>query len=284
MKTLRVRGRQLLSALQPMSRQAFGDRKLEPADLMLRVRASELGSGSVRGIVLSLSPYSCLSNLAKEINPFRRRTRIDFNILESGESCMRTLCRILRVQSDDQDEVEANNMLIAAYDEMTMTVSSPIVPTPSSLHVSRRNRISKDMSTTAAPTSSRPTYSCIRCAERKVKCDRQKPCSACVKHNVDCVFNISQPPRKRHKRVQILTDRLKHYEALLQEQGITASQLPDTPDSRHDRVPDDTAPAAAAEVQLQTPSSIDSDPAQHPARYQKSQVVHGQGRSKFVEK
>ena len=197
---------------------------------------------------------------------------------------MRALCRLLRVQSVDQGEFEPNNLLVTAYDEMKMTASSPAFSTPSPLHVSRRNRISKDMSTTAAPTSSRPTYSCVRCAERKVKCDRQKPCSACVKHSVDCVFNINQPPRKRHKRVQILTDRLKHYEALLQEQGIDANQLPDTPNSGHDRVPNDAAPAAAPEMQLQTPSSIDSDPAQHPARYQKSQVVYGQGRSKFVEK
>ena len=167
---------------------------------------------------------------------------------------------------------------------MTMTVSSPIFSTLPSLHVSRRSRRS-EMSTTAPTTSSRPTYSCVRCAERKVKCDRQKPCSACVKHNVDCVFNTSQPPRKRHKRVQILTDRLKHYEALLQEQGINANQLSDTPSSGQDRVSQNTAPAVMTEVQLQTPSSIDSESTtQYPARYHKSQVVHGQGRSKFVEK
>lgn len=142
------------------------------------------------------------------------------------------------------------------------------------------------MTTAASPfssTPSRPTYSCIRCADRKVKCDRQKPCSACVKHNVDCVFNPSRPPRKRHRRVedQILTDRLRHYEALLQEQGIDPSKLPDTPDSEPRSRSSHTEVVAAKELQLQNFSFIGSEPSQ---RINKTQVVHGQGRSKFVDK
>ena len=130
---------------------------------------------------------------------------------------------------------------------------------------------------------SRPTYSCIRCANRKVKCDRQRPCSACVKHNVDCIFNPSQPPQKRHRRVkdQILTDRLRHYEALLRESGIDPSTLPDTPESQPRRGSSHTAAAVPEELQLQTPSSIGSEPSQP---VNKPQVVHGQGRSQFVDK
>src|SRR4051812_15848462 len=77
-------------------------------------------------------------------------------------------------------------------------------------------------------TPSRTTYACIRCAERKVKCDRQRPCGACLKHNMDCVFNAPKLPRKKHKRVkvQLLADRLNLYESLLQEHGIDASKLP----------------------------------------------------------
>ncbi|KAL8695779.1 MAG: hypothetical protein Q9224_003165 [Gallowayella concinna] len=116
--------------------------------------------------------------------------------------------------------------------------------------------------------SSRPTYSCIRCAERKVKCDRQKPCSACVKYNVDCVFNPLRP-RKEQRRVknQILVDRLKHYEALLSEQGLDPTSLPHTPD------PD-------PHFQPPTPSSVDLEPTRC---INKTQVVHSQGRSKFVD-
>ncbi|MCJ1396413.1 hypothetical protein MMC18_009303, partial [Xylographa bjoerkii] len=113
-------------------------------------------------------------------------------------------------------------------------------------------------------------------------CDRQRPCSACVKHNVDCVFNPSQPPQKRHKRVkdQILTDRLRRYEALLQEKGIDPRKLPDTPVSKPRRRSSHTAAVVPDESQLQTPSSIDSEPSQC---VNKTQIVHGQGRFNFVD-
>ena len=142
------------------------------------------------------------------------------------------------------------------------------------------------MATAASPSSSmpsRPTYSCVRCADRKVKCDRQRPCSACVKHNVDCVYNASQPPRKRHQRVktQILTDRLRHYEALFQEQGIDPSKLPHTPDSEPRRRMSHTVTVISNECHLQTPSSTESEPSQC---INKTQVLHGQGRFKFVDK
>lgn len=132
--------------------------------------------------------------------------------------------------------------------------------------------------------SSRPTHACVRCSDRKVKCDRQKPCSACVKHNADCVFVPLRPPRKRHRRVEILTDRLKQYEALLQEQGIDTARLPDVPQSESRRASGTQLATNATdteELQLQTPTSIQSEPS---GCIQKTQVVHGQGRSKFVEK
>lgn len=155
------------------------------------------------------------------------------------------------------------------------------------------------MATTAPSSSnvpSRPTYACIRCANRKVKCDRQRPCSTCVKHNVDCVFNPSQPARRRHKRIknQILTDRLIHCEALLQERGIDLNRLSETPDSEAHRRSSQTAAVLPEELQLQThslilpeesqlqtPSSIESGPSQC---INKPQVVHGQGSFNFVDK
>jgi hypothetical protein len=135
------------------------------------------------------------------------------------------------------------------------------------------------MATAASPSSnfpSRPTYSCIRCADRKVKCNRERPCSACVKHNVDCVFNTSQPPRKRHKRVidQVLTDRLRHYEALLQEHGIDPRKLhvPETPESELHRRSNHLGEAIYQEKSpLQTPSSNEVE---------SSRYINGQ----FVEK
>jgi hypothetical protein len=99
---------------------------------------------------------------------------------------------------------------------------------PSQEHQSILNR----MIVTApsnAKSSTRPTFSCLRCAERKVKCDRKKPCSGCVKHNVECIYNATKPHRTKHKRVkvQVLADRLSQYEALLQKHGIDRHELPD---------------------------------------------------------
>lgn len=126
-------------------------------------------------------------------------------------------------------------------------------------------------------TLSRPKYSCIRCAERKVRCDRQRPCSTCVKHSIECTFKPSQPSRKRQTRVkvQILSDRLRHYETLLQEQGIDLSKLPDGPISKP------RVAVGPEESRLQTPSSTESEPNQC---VNKTQVIHGQGRFNFIDK
>jgi hypothetical protein len=137
---------------------------------------------------------------------------------------------------------------------------------------------------TSSSASSRPTYSCVRCSDRKVKCNRQKPCSACVKHNVQCVFRPLQPPRKRHKRVKddILNDRLKRYEALLQEQGIDPNGLPDISEPEQRRKPSRSKVAAPEKgLQVPTPASITSEPERS---ITKTQLLHGQGRSKFVDK
>jgi hypothetical protein len=128
-------------------------------------------------------------------------------------------------------------------------------------------------------TSKRQTFSCVRCAERKVKCDRQRPCNACVKHNVDCVFNLVQPPRKRHKRVNVsvLTDKLKHCEALLQEQGINPRRLPDASVME----PSDSAGIEThqQELQLRTYSAIESGP----TRGSKRPIIHEPAPFHFVE-
>lgn len=134
-----------------------------------------------------------------------------------------------------------------------------------------------------AQTSNRPTYSCIRCADRKVKCDRQKPCGPCVKHNADCVFRPPRP-RKRHRRVEQLTDRLRHYEALLQEQGVEPEKLiPNQSKSTPEHTSrQDVAPASSSDgTQVQSPSSVDSELS---SRLNKIQMVQGQGRSKYLEK
>ncbi|KAM3066085.1 hypothetical protein ACMFMG_010574 [Clarireedia jacksonii] len=79
----------------------------------------------------------------------------------------------------------------------------------------------------------KPTFACIRCFERKVKCDKQNPCNSCVRHNVQCVPRESRPPRRMRKTVQdnLVDERLKRYEALLREKGIDPNQTPGKSDA-----------------------------------------------------
>lgn len=42
-------------------------------------------------------------------------------------------------------------------------------------------------------------YSCVLCKQRKVRCDKQNPCSSCVRNGVACVPG-SRRPYKRRKR------------------------------------------------------------------------------------
>ena len=144
-------------------------------------------------------------------------------------------------------------------------IMEPALPTPSS-------------------PSSRPAYSCVRCSDRKVKCDRQEPCSACVKHNVQCVFRPHQPPRKRHKRTKddILNDRLKRYEVLLQQQGIDPTGLPPIPEPEQGHKSSPTGDAVPENaLQLPTPMSTTFEPDRS---ITKTQMLQNQGRWKFVDK
>lgn len=65
-------------------------------------------------------------------------------------------------------------------------------------------------------------HSCVLCQQRKVRCDKNKPCANCVKAGVDCKVVPPQPPRRRKKKPQEreLVDRLRKYEALLSQHGV----------------------------------------------------------------
>ena len=124
------------------------------------------------------------------------------------------------------------------------------------------------------PKAGRLTYSCVRCANRKVKCDRQRPCSGCIKHQVDCVYNIAHSPRKKAKRIKVkaLTDQLSHYQDLLQQHGIQPSQLAQSERQETSR--------ASEELELGVAVGGGTD---H-EYFNKTQMIDGQVRFRFVEK
>lgn len=66
-------------------------------------------------------------------------------------------------------------------------------------------------------------HSCVLCQQRKVRCDKQKPCANCVKAQVECRVVPPQPPRRRKKKPheRDLIERLKKYENLLSQHGVS---------------------------------------------------------------
>jgi hypothetical protein len=63
--------------------------------------------------------------------------------------------------------------------------------------------------------------SCVLCQQRKVRCDKNKPCANCVKAGVACNVVPPQRPRRRRKpHERDLVDRLRTYETLLAKNGI----------------------------------------------------------------
>ncbi|TGO82697.1 hypothetical protein BPOR_0775g00030 [Botrytis porri] len=87
-----------------------------------------------------------------------------------------------------------------------------------------------DMSpaTSTITSSSKPqrVLACLRCQQRKIKCDRRYPCSACIKSRVQCI-PATQLPRRRRRRFpeRELLDRLRKYEDLLRQNNIKFEPL-----------------------------------------------------------
>jgi hypothetical protein len=78
-------------------------------------------------------------------------------------------------------------------------------------------------------------HSCILCQQRKVKCDRAKPCSNCIKARVECIPSAPTIPRRRRRKLseQDIGTRLRKYEQLLKKHGVKFEDddLVDEPES-----------------------------------------------------
>jgi hypothetical protein len=65
-------------------------------------------------------------------------------------------------------------------------------------------------------------HSCILCQQRKVRCDRQKPCANCIKARAECVPSAPTLPRRRRRKLAEtdIAGRLKRAEHLLRTHGV----------------------------------------------------------------
>jgi hypothetical protein len=65
-------------------------------------------------------------------------------------------------------------------------------------------------------------FSCVVCTQRKVRCDKAKPCQNCVKAGKECEVAPPPPPRRRKRRLdeRELVKRLAKYEELMDRNGV----------------------------------------------------------------
>ncbi|KAI1336205.1 fungal-specific transcription factor domain-containing protein [Xylariaceae sp. FL0016] len=91
------------------------------------------------------------------------------------------------------------------------------------------------MSSSSVPAPRIPRIlACVLCQSRKIKCDRNQPCSNCVKSNVKCTPSTPAPARKRRRPNQDLQQRLARCEELLSDYA-TAKPQPSSSESPRDQ-------------------------------------------------
>lgn len=95
-----------------------------------------------------------------------------------------------------------------------------------------------DSTTSAAPDTSnnppikrnRVQLSCTPCRHAKLKCDREKPCSQCVKRGRSSLCTFPSPVARKRPALS-MQNRLKHLESLVK--GAMAGQPSNGPQRSH---------------------------------------------------
>lgn len=133
---------------------------------------------------------------------------------------------------------------------------------------------------------------CIFCQQRKVKCDRKRPCASCTKARVTCTYRARQAPRRRHNKATevSLRARLGRLEELLKT-AVSRNEHADLEDVESESktsaqsVDDfDTVP-----LQLQNSLNLTEKP-KEPAFTANGgllipgQLISGHGKSRYIEK
>ncbi|AEO69707.1 uncharacterized protein THITE_2053454 [Thermothielavioides terrestris NRRL 8126] len=106
----------------------------------------------------------------------------------------------------------------------------------------------------AAAAKPQRVLACLLCQQRKIKCNRQFPCSNCTRTGAHCV-PASLVPRQRRRRFpeRELLDRIRHYEALLRQHGVSFEPLHPPPAAAGAAPTAAVAGAAAAAEALSAP-------------------------------
>lgn len=97
-------------------------------------------------------------------------------------------------------------------------------------------------------------HSCVLCQQRKVRCDLQKPCTNCIRAQVECRVVPPQPPRRKKRKFyeEDLVDRLQKYEALMTRKGVDFSSILDGDGTRNEAENSTTATPDNPSVSTET--------------------------------
>lgn len=73
----------------------------------------------------------------------------------------------------------------------------------------------------------RNQHSCVICARRKIRCDKQSPCSSCFKSQAVCTYRTPVPSQRHRRRLTQgdLLSRIQELEALLHDHRIPFDRL-----------------------------------------------------------
>uniref|UniRef100_A0A8H7NKJ5 Zn(2)-C6 fungal-type domain-containing protein n=1 Tax=Bionectria ochroleuca TaxID=29856 RepID=A0A8H7NKJ5_BIOOC len=139
------------------------------------------------------------------------------------------------------------------------------------------------MSNNATPVISHRqprVLACVLCQHRKIKCDRNTPCSNCIKANATCTPSTPAPARKRRRPNQDLQERLARCEELLKQ--YAGGSVPSQADlqAAAPSVASVTTPASTfkAETSDYSPTFDDFPDRRHPGK-----VIHQDGGVRFID-
>ncbi|KAI1153880.1 fungal-specific transcription factor domain-containing protein [Nemania diffusa] len=120
---------------------------------------------------------------------------------------------------------------------------------------------------------------CVHCQYRKIKCDRQQPCSNCVKAKIACKPSIPAPPHKRRRPNQDLLERLARCEQLLKQYADGNGPPP-----QGEPVPTITGPSkSSSSSQAASSSAIKVESVPKPAYKPTGKVIEEDGNVRFMD-
>lgn len=140
------------------------------------------------------------------------------------------------------------------------------------------------MSSTEAADPAPPTlkpYACVLCQQRKVRCDRQSPCSGCRKYEVNCIYRPPPAPKRRKRRSpeETLLARLRKYEELLVGLGVDVSNIDEHKSDSHHAAPE----ASGLTYNSGSGSKIDPDGDQEDLKNQFGRMIIRDGKTHLLE-